>query len=956
MAKTDDGFSLLAKPVREAALERGFRVATEPQQKAFPLILAGKNVLLVAATASGKTESAMLPILSLYLTSQIGGRGIKMLYITPLKALNRDLMERLEWWCKRLDIRVAVRHGDTEQKERSGQARIPPDLLITTPETLQAILPGRIMSQHLRAVRWVVVDEVHEFAEDKRGSQLSLALERLRWVVGRDFQIVGLSATIGSAEKVASYLVGRDRAVEIVKIPIARKMTLKVIYPEPSPADYELSTELHTHPEVAARLRIMRRAVESHSSVLLFTNTRSTAEVLASRFRLWDADFPVSIHHGSLAKLSRITAERELKNGEIKGLVCTSSLELGIDVGRIDYVIQYMSPRQVSRLIQRIGRSGHSMGRAADGIIIAMDSDDALEAMVIVRRAYSEDLEPVIIPYKPLDVLAHQVVGLLTHQRRWNFRDILELFTKAYPYRDLTEKDLEGVLTYMHERYPRLVWVSFEDKVVLRPLRSKETYEYYFNRLSMIPDEKHYLVVDNSTDTPVGILDEAFVAENGEPGTKFIIRGSSWRITGIIGDKIQVSPISDPTGAIPSWTGEEIPVPYEVAIEVGEIRRTVAQKSASGVSKKQIANELAGRYRSDPEDMLRALSETFEHLDRGIPVPSDTLLTVEDWDDYIVMNAHLGTLVNRTLARLIGHVISEETGHTVAIQQDAYHVILQTEGSVDATRIASLMSKLSERDIENDLKKASIKTGLFKRRMLHVAKRFGAISKRATLGSAHLSQAMKALEDTAIMDEALKETLEKDLDVPNTKKIMKKIVEGAITVLPIKNLDGASPLSSLAIEKIGRRGDLVPPERMESLLLQSIRVRILNEARTLVCTSCWNYVETRPLKSLKTIPRCPICKSRALGVLTFSEEQVREAISKRRKRHTAQDERIISQSKESAELVEKFGKAAALVFGGRGIDSIEAEDVLQRESRISEELFELILNAEREVLRDRFLR
>lgn len=215
---------------------------------------------------------------------------------------------------------------------------------------------------------------------------------------------------------------------------------------------------------------------------------------------------------------------------------------------------------------------------------------------------------------------------------------------------------------------------------------------------------------------------------------------------------------------------------------------------------------------------------------------------------------------------------------------------------------------------------------------------------------------MKTLEDTAIMDEALKETLEKDLDVPNTKKILKKIADGAIEVLAIKTHGEASPLSSLGIEKIGRRGDLVPPEKMKSLLLESIRVRILNEAKTLVCTSCWNYVETLLLKTLKAVPRCPKCKSRALAVLAFSEEQANSAISQRGKRQTTFNERIISQSKESAELVEKFGKAAALVFGGRGIDSVEAEEILQQENRVNERLFELILNAEREALRERFLR
>ncbi|MEM2875451.1 MAG: DEAD/DEAH box helicase, partial [Candidatus Bathyarchaeia archaeon] len=413
MEKPKNAFEILSKPVRKLLEERGLSEPTEPQNEAIPVILEGKNVLLISPTATGKTEAAMLPIFSMLVQSQIKGKGISTLYITPLRALNRDMLERLQWWCDKLDLKLAVRHGDTETKERVRQTRSPPDILITTPETLQAILVGRVMRRHLKEVRYVVIDEVHEMAESKRGSQLALALERLRWIVGHDFQLVGLSATIGTPDKVAKFLVGRERDIEIIKVSATRFMNLKIVYPNPEPIDFKIASTLYTHPEVAARLRTIKDLMEERSSVLLFTNTRSISEVLTSRFRVWDTNFPVSIHHGSLAKSSRIAAERGLKEGEIKGLICTSSLELGIDVGRIDLVIQYMSPRQVTRLVQRVGRSGHRVGYAANGVIITMDPDDTLESMVIARKALNEELEPVDIPHKPLDALAHQIVGLL---------------------------------------------------------------------------------------------------------------------------------------------------------------------------------------------------------------------------------------------------------------------------------------------------------------------------------------------------------------------------------------------------------------------------------------------------------------------------------------------------------------------------------------------------------------
>ncbi|MDI6805184.1 MAG: DEAD/DEAH box helicase, partial [Candidatus Bathyarchaeia archaeon] len=241
-----NAFNLLVKPIRRLIEQRGFSKPTEPQEKTIPKILEGKNVLLISPTATGKTEAAFLPVLSMLLQGQQGTPGIKVLYITPLRALNRDMLERLEWWCNNLDIKLAVRHGDTETKERTRQARSPPDILITTPETLQAILSGWIMRQHLQQVRWVIIDEVHEMADSKRGSQLSLALERLRTMIGRDFQIIGLSATIGSPEKVAQFLVGNGRSVEIVRVPVARRMRLRIVFPKPEDLDFKLAEQLYT--------------------------------------------------------------------------------------------------------------------------------------------------------------------------------------------------------------------------------------------------------------------------------------------------------------------------------------------------------------------------------------------------------------------------------------------------------------------------------------------------------------------------------------------------------------------------------------------------------------------------------------------------------------------------------------------------------------------------------------
>jgi len=954
---TKNSFDLLVKPVRRLIEQRGFSVPTEPQEKMIPQVLEGKNVLLISPTATGKTEAAFLPVLSMLLQGQQGTPGIKVLYITPLRALNRDMLERFEWWCNNLDIKLAVRHGDTETKERLRQSRSPPQILITTPETLQALLSGWIMRQHLQSLRWVIIDEVHEMADSKRGSQLSLALERLRALTGKDFQIIGLSATIGSPEKVAQFLVGDARKVEIVRVPVARMMRLKILYPTPEDEDLRLATQLYTHPEVAARLRIMRDYISKCRSVLLFTNTRAVSEVLASRFKVWDVNFPVSIHHGSLAKPSRIAAEKGLKSGALKGLVCTSSLELGIDVGSIDLVIQYMSPRQVTRLIQRIGRSGHRIGRIAEGIIVALDSDDALEAMAIADKAFKEDLEPVGIPPKPYDALAHQIAGLLLKNRKLSFEEILTIFQNAYPYEDLTIEDIEKILKYMHQRVPRLAWVSFEDKVVLKPRQAKALFEYYFNNLSMIPEEKQFLVLDESTDSAVGVLDEAFMAEYGKPGTKFIIRGAPWIIQHVSEEKVHVKPVDDPTGAIPSWIGEEIPVPYAVSQEVGAIRGFVEDQIRRGDSAEETAAQLCKKYPSEQKAILRAISETVDHARMSFPVPTDKRITLEDWEEFVLIHANFGSLTNRALAQLLGQILSDKVGYGVVVQHDAYRIFVQTMEAANSTHIVTLfeeMRAMSAQAVKDTLTLAVVKTGLFKRRMIHVARRFGALEKWADFSSVSLQRLVKSFEGTAIYEEALKEVFTKDLDLSNLLYVLGRIREGDIKVQRVDNSGNATPIARLGIERMSMKTDLIPPERMRAVLIESAKARLLNETSSFLCTNCWNYMEMLKPTDLPDKPKCPRCGSTAIGLLKVEEDIVVPIIEKKGGKLTKAEEKLKQHALQSAQLINKYGKLAAVALSARKVQSSDVRGVLEKQHQLSDSFYELVLEAERKAIKKRF--
>jgi ATP-dependent Lhr-like helicase len=830
-------------------------------------------------------------------------------------------------------------------------------MLVTTPETLQAILSGWLLRQHLQSLRWVVIDEVHELADSKRGSQLALALERVRSLIGRDFQMIGLSATIGSPEKVAQFLVGNKRPVEIIRVPVAKMVRLKVIFPQPTEEDVRLAGKLYTHPEVAARLRIIRDYMSKRRSVLLFTNTRSVSEVLASRLKVWDMDFPVSIHHGSLAKPSRIAAETGLKTGELKGLIATSSLELGIDVGRIDLVIQYMSPRQVTRLIQRVGRAGHSVGRVAEGVIIGMDSDDTLEALVIARRALKEELEPVGIPPKPYDVLTHQVAGLLLKNRRLEFSEILEIAQNAYPYQGMSLEDVEKVLKYMHQRFPRLAWVSFEDKVVLKPQRANALFEYYFDNLSMIPEEKQFLVVDDSSDTSIGVLDEAFMAEYGKAGTKFIIRGSPWQIIHTTEDKVYVKPVDDPTGAIPSWIGEEIPVPFEVAQEVASIRGFVEEKLRGGLSQEEVSALLSEQYPADKETIQRALAETIEQVNAGIAVPTAKRIVVEDWEDFVIIHANFGSLTNRALAQLLGQILSDKLGHGIVVQHDPYLIFVQTLGAANAARILEVFDELRampEQAVKDTVTKSTVKTGLFKRRVIHVARRFGALKKWADFSNVSLQKLITSFEDTPIYEEGLKEVFTKDLDVESLVQVLGKIRDGEITLQIVDAGDNATPVARVGIERVSMKTDLIPPERMRAVLVESAKARLLNETGNFVCTNCWDYMEMIRVKDLPEQPKCPRCGSQAIGLLKVEEETALPLVEKKGQKLAKAEEKLQAQARQTSQLIAKYGKTAAVALSARKVQPSDIAGVLEKEAKLSDRFYELVLEAERKVLSRRF--
>jgi len=940
--------NMLAKPIVKAFKER-FKHLTEPQIQAIPRILEGKNLLLMAPTGTGKTEAAILPIFSKLIVEE-HGPGIKLLYITPLRALNRDLLERIDWWAQRLDIKTAVRHGDTSQRERRVQSLEPPDMLITTPETLQVILTGRILRNHLKSVRWVIIDEVHELATDKRGAQLAVALERLRLITGRDFQRIGLSATIGKPELIARFLVGNYGECEIVKVSVVRNMAIDVIYPVPDEDDFILAENIGVHPEVAARLRKIRELIDSHQSTLIFTNTRPLAEILTNRFRVWDEQMKIGIHHGSLSKMKRISTEHGLKHGKLAGIICTSSLELGIDVGRIDLCIQYNSPREVTRLIQRVGRSGHGIGRTAKGVVIVINSDDALEAIVIARRARMEELEKPEIPMKSYDVAMHQIAGILIEYGRMRLEEILEIFRRTYNFKDLSLDELESIVGHMAD----LRVADLRNGMVVKPRNTRELYNYYFNNLSMIPEERQYLVVDELKNEAVGILDEEFVAEYGEPGTRFILMGRAWEIHNIAGEKIYVAPLESYEGAIPSWVGEEIPVPYEVAMEVGRLRREYRDRRMKGESVENIAEDFARRYRVNREVIIRAFKEVEDHLRMGIPVPTDGEAVLEEFGDYVILHIHGGLKANRTIQKIVAHFLAKRIEAPVKGHQDPYRVVFKSK-HISGNLIMEVVRDLLKGDYREKLIEAVESSTLFKRRLVHVARKMDVIRSDASLSEININQLAETLRGTVVYEETLNYTLFHDFELEKSRELLEKIINGKIKLLKWTSpTDEPSPLAKLTIERFRFEGEVSTVEGMRRVVLMAVRSRLLNESWLMVCTDCFEHYGSILVKELPMKPTCPICGSERIGLTKYSLEEALGLIARKGRPINKKERRIIAELRRNSVLISKYGRAAALVLSARGLTLKEVTEILKKEPHESMKLIELIVEAEKRALQRRF--
>jgi ATP-dependent Lhr-like helicase len=473
----------------------------------------------------------------------------------------------------------------------------------------------------------------------------------------------------------------------------------------------------------------------------------------------------------------------------------------------------------------------------------------------------------------------------------------------------------------------------------------------------MIPEEKQFLVIDESTDTSIGVLDEAFMAEYGKPGTKFIIRGSPWQIIHATEEKVYVRPVDDPTGSIPSWIGEEIPVPYEIAQELSDIRGFVEEKSHSGFSGEQISALLSERYPANQETIRHALDETLEQVHSGFPVPTIERIVVEDWGEFIIVHSNFGSLINRALAQFLGQVLSDKVGHGIIVQHDPYRIFVQTMGSMTAERLVEVLKEvqcMNEQAIRNTLTQSTVKTGLFKRRVIQVARRFGALKKWADFGSVSIQKLITSFEGTPIYEEGLKEVFSKDIDGDGLVMVLGRLRDNLVRLQVVDTGGNPTPVARVGIERVSMKTDLIPPEQMRAVLVESAKARLLNETGNFLCTGCWDYMESIRIKDLPDKPKCPRCGSWAIGMLKIEEEKALPLIEKRGEKLAKDEEKMKMHAKQTAELIEKYGKAAAVALSARRVSAADVRVVLEKDPKLTDRFYELVLEAERKVLSKRF--
>ena len=848
-------FSILSEPVREW-FKRKFGTFTPPQRYAVLEIHKGENVLISSPTGSGKTLSAFLSAINELILLGNAGKledKIYVLYVSPLRALNNDIKRNLEGPLAEIkevakelgyeipDIRVGIRTSDTSSYEKSKMLKKPPHILITTPESLAIALNAPKFRERLKTVRYLIIDEVHALAENKRGTHLALSVERLQEMAEEKFVRIGLSATIHPLEEVAKFVFGfdddgRPRPGIIVDVSFAKQTEIRVesvvedlIY---TPAG-ALSEALYSR---------LAELIREHRTTLIFTNTRSGAERVAFNLKKRYPEFEglIEAHHSSLSREVRLDVEEKLKRGELKAVVTSTSLELGIDIGTIDLVVLIGSPKSVNRALQRIGRAGHRLHEVSKGVILALDRDDLVEVTVLAHNARKRRLDRVKIPQNPLDVLVQHLLGMALN-KVWEVEEAYRVVRRAYPYRDLPFEDFMSVLKYLAGEY-----VGLEERKVYAKIwledgkfgrRGKMTRAIYYMNTGTIPDEAKIRVYTMDKQM-IGTVEEEF-AERLMPGDIFVLAGRTYEFVKSRGNKIYVIPREGAKPTIPAWFSEMLPLSFDLALDIQRFRREV--KGLLG--KKDAVRRLVWKYGID-ERAAKAIIAYFREQERYSIIPDDETVLVEvvrgEKRNEYFFHTLIGRRANDALSRAFAYLVSKKKGTNVgiAINDNGFALLLPKEVELGEEEIRELFAV---EDLREVLKRALDNTELLKRRFRHVANRGLLILRRYVGRSKRLGRQqvmavslLKILKenypDFPLLREVYREIMEDKMDVEKAELFLSWVKEGKIEVV-VREHVLPSPFA-FNLEAIGSSDVVLMEDRRELIKALHRKIMAMIEAKT----------------------------------------------------------------------------------------------------------------------------
>jgi ATP-dependent Lhr-like helicase len=662
----------------------------------------------------------------------------------------------------------------------------------------------------------------------------------------------------------------------------------------------------------------------------------------------------IAVHHGSLSKEERILIEDEFKANALRAIVCTSTLELGIDIGHVDLVVQYLSPRQVSSLIQRVGRSGHKLGLLSEGVILTAFSEDTLEAIAATQRAYKGLLEPACIHENALDVSAHQVAGILLDQRHATTNQILEIVRRAYPYRNLSEAKLLDVVDYLH----RLRKLRVEGNTLKR---TRRTWSYYYENLSMIPDEKRYPIVDVLSDHTIGTLGDEFMALRARVGLNFICRGKVWRIVQIEDETgtVYVVPSEDPMAAIPGWDGELLPVPFTLAQEVGKLRKEIAKRLDQEETLETVTQKLAKKFSTNKSTLLKAIEEIQEHLKKGAPLPTDDQIFIEAFDKYVIIHASFGEVVTRSLGCIFDSVLSDKELIT-GWWNDGYRILIEMPGEIelkDLEKLRSILFGLTDEEINQAFEDYLKARFPFSYKMKFVAERFGALPRGRTMGPKRLAELPRRFRKTPIYDETVREVMLEKVDLSSVKKIIKKVKKGKIKIKSMLCLESPTPLAYHILKKYSDVPELMAPERILLSNIERMKRAILARKATLFCLSCGEWTAEKRIRELPENPVCGECEAGLLACLRFGQKpkKLRDVLKRRLQGEELVEEDLeqLSHARRTADLILSYGKKALIALQVKGVGPETAFRILGKMHHKEDDFYMDLLKAKIQYLRTR---